>query len=308
MAVAAPPVADRHLAALLLAVASGGLVALQARLNGELAVRLDDALLAALVSFSTGLLLVAVIVLARPVGRAALPLVRRSRWWHCLGGLGGASLVAAGAFAAPELGVALLTVGIVAGQTTGGLLVDRAGLGPSAARALTTPRVTGAALCLLAVLLAAAGRGAGDADPLLLVPVVLAGFAIAVQQALNGRVRSTTGDAFVATLVNFVVGTAALLVGWLVVAAVTGVDVDSWPSEPWLYLGGPIGVGFVAMAAAIVQRVGVLRLGLAAVSGQLLGALVLDVVAPAADHGIAAATVVGTALTVAAVLVSGRSR
>jgi transporter family-2 protein len=308
VAVGAPPAADRHLAALAVAVGSGGLVALQARLNGELAVRLDDALLAALVSFGTGLLLVAVIVLARPAGRAALPLVRRTRVWHRLGGLGGASLVAAGAFAAPELGVALLTVGIVAGQTTGGLIVDRLGLGPSRAHALTGPRVTGAALCLLAVLLAAAGRGAGDADPLLLVPVVVAGFLISVQQALNGRVRSTTGDAFVATLVNFVVGTTVLLLAWLLVSAVGGVDVDAWPGEPWLYLGGPIGVSFVAMAAVVVQRVGVLRLGLAVVSGQLLGALLLDVVAPAADHGIAAATVAGTVLTLVAVLVSGRSR
>jgi bacterial/archaeal transporter family-2 protein len=304
----AAPAADRHVGALAVVVASGALVALQARVNGELGVRLDDALLAAVVSFGTGLAVVAAVVLARPEARRRLPLVGSTRRWHRLGGLGGATLVGVGAFAAPRLGVALLTVGIVAGQTTGGLAVDRAGLGPAGARPLDRHRVAGAGLCLLAVALAGTGRGTGDADPLLLLLVVLSGFLVAVQQALNGRVRAATGDASVATLLNFVVGTVALVGAWLLTAAVTGAGDPAWPGEWWLYVGGPIGATFVAVAAVVVARVGVLRLGLALVAGQLVGAVLLDVLAPATDSGLAAATVVGTALTFVAVLVSGRSR
>ena len=307
MAVAAPA-ADRHVGALAVVVASGALVALQARVNGELGVRLDDALLAAVVSFGTGLVVVAAVVLARPEAWRRVALVRTTRPWHRLGGLGGATLVGVGAFAAPRLGVALLTVGIVAGQTTGGLAVDRAGLGPAGARPLDRHRVAGAALCLLAVALAGTGRGTGDADPLLVLLVVVSGFLVAVQQALNGRVRAVTGDASVATLLNFVVGTTALVVAWLVTAAVTGTGDPAWPGEWWLYVGGPIGATFVAIAAVVVARVGVLRLGLALVAGQLVGAVLLDLLAPATDRGLAAATLVGTALTFVAVLVSGRSR
>jgi bacterial/archaeal transporter family-2 protein len=293
--------------ALAAAVVSGALVAVQQRVNGQLGVELSDALLAALVSFGTGLVAVAAVVAARPAARRALRSVREVPWWTCLGGLGGASLVAVGAAATPRIGVALLTVGIVAGQTAGGLAVDRLGLAPGGAHLLTPPRLAGAALCLLAVGLGALGPEAREAEPLLLALVVGAGLLIAVQQALNGRVRRATGDASVATLVNFVVGTTVLALGVAVVAAVRGASDADWPgaAQWYLYLGGPIGATFVAVAAVVVRRLGVLRLGLAVVAGQVVGALVVDVVVPATEGGIATTTLVGAALTLVAVAVSG---
>ena len=296
----APPVAaptSRTALALTAAVASGAMVALQQRVNGELKTELGDALLTALVSFGTGLVAVIAVVLARPAARAAVARVRSVPWHHRLGGLGGASLVAVGAAAAPEIGVALLTVGLVAGQTSGGLLVDRYGLGPSGAHALTAPRVAGALLCLVAVGISVLGDGARAADPLLLVLVVGAGFAISVQQALNGRVRHATGDAGVATLVNFVVGFTALGLGLLLHAALAGLDVGSWPGADrwWLYTGGPMGAAFVAVAALVVRLLGVLRLGLAVIAGQLVGALLLDLTLPVHGESVDALTVVGVA-------------
>ena len=117
--------------------------------------------------------------------------------------------------------------------------------------------------------------------------------------------RGASGSAAVATLVNFVVGTGALLLGLAVRALAGGVHVDAWPSEWWLYTGGPMGAAFVAVAAVVVRRLGVLRLGLAAISGQLVGALLLDLGLPVHDTGVAAATVVGTLLTLVAVALSG---
>jgi transporter family-2 protein len=295
--------------ALAAAVASGAVVALQQRVNGELKVELGDALLTALVSFGTGLVAVIAVVLARASSRAAVARVRQVPWMQRLGGLGGASLVAVGAAAAPEIGVALLTVGLVAGQTSGGLVVDRMGLGPGGAHGLTAPRIAGAALCLVAVGISVLGDGAREAAPLLLVLVVAAGFAISIQQALNGRVRRTTGDAGVATLVNFVVGTIALGLGVLLHAAVAGLEVGDWPgwSEWYLYSGGPMGASFVAVAAVVVRRLGVLRLGLAVIAGQLVGALLLDVLLPVQDQTVELLTVVGVGLTLVAVAVSGRA-
>jgi transporter family-2 protein len=295
--------------ALAAAVASGAMVALQQRINGELNLALGSAVLTALVSFVTGLVAVVTVVLARPAARRALGAVRDVPWWSRLGGLGGATLVAVGAAAAPRIGVALLTVGLVAGQTTGGLAVDRAGLGPGGTRPVTVPRVAGAALCVIAVVVSAAGEGARAASPLLLVLVVVAGFLIATQQALNGRVRAVTGDAGVAALVNFVVGTAALGLGLALSAAVGGADVGRWPGpgEWYLYLGGPMGALFVTMAALVVRRLGVLRLGLAVIAGQLAGALLLDLVLPVSDAPVGPLTVLGAALTMLAVAVSGRA-
>lgn len=289
------------------ATAAGAMVAVQQRLNGELGRSLDDALLAALVSFATGLGCVGAYVLGRPSSRRALGAVRAVPVWARLGGLGGATLVAAGAAATPVIGVALLTVAMVAGQTTGGLAVDRAGLGPGGTHLLTAPRLAGAVLCLAAVALAATARDARSASVLLLGSVVLAGFLVAVQQALNGRVREVTGDAGVATLLNFLVGTAALALAVAVVAGTRGLAARHWPGagQWYLYLGGPIGAAFVAVAAAAVRRLGVLRLSLAAVAGQLVGAVLLDVVTPATGRTVAAPTVLGAALTLVAVAISG---
>ena len=292
--------------ALALAGAAGVAGALQARVNGELRVAVDDALLAAVVSFVGGLMLVGLAVLVRPSSRAALARVRLVPVWQRAGGLGGALLIGVSAAAAPVVGVALLTLGLVAGQTVGGLVVDRAGLGPGGSRPLDAARVTGAALCLAAVALAAPG-GAGHADPLLLVLVLLAGLTIAVGAALNGRLKATTGDAAVTTLLNFAVGLAALLVGLALHTARVGLPSPDWPGPGswWLYTGGVLGVLFVTVAAVVVRLLGVLRMSLAIVAGQVLGAVALDLLLPLGPVRVGAATLLGAALTLVAVGVSG---
>jgi transporter family-2 protein len=304
------PPAPGTVATVAVAVGAGALVAVQLRVNGGLDDALGDAVVAALVSFGTGLVAISAVVLARRASRAAAPLVRTVPWWSRLGGLGGASLVAVSAAAAPVIGVALLTVAIVGGQTAGGLAVDGVGLGPGGRRPLTAPRLAGALLCLVAIVVSVAGKAAKAASPLLLVLVVAAGLMVSLQQALNGRVRHATGDAAVATLVNFVIGTTALLAGLLLRAALVGVHVARWPglSEWYLYSGGLLGATFVGIAAVVVRPLGVLRLGLATTAGQLVGAVLLDAFLPEHGHGVATATVVGAVLTLVAVAVSGAGR
>jgi len=284
------------------AVASGALVALQQRVNGELAVSLDDAVLAAVVSFGTGLALVLAVLAVRRTARARVGALLTIPWHWRLGGLGGATLVVVGAAAAPRIGVALFTVGLVAGTTLGGLAVDVAGLGPGGHQPVTGPRLTGAGLGLLAIA-AGATHGLRSANPWLLLAVVAAGSCISYQQAVNGQVRAAT-DAVVATLQNFVVGLSALVLGLLLRAELVGVHADAWPGADrwWLYLGGPLGASFVAVAAVVVRRLGVLRLGLAVTAGQLVGGLALDL-----GRGIALSTVVGAGLAMTAVVASGGS-
>src|SRR6476469_9998463 len=69
---------------LLLAVSAGLLVPVQGRINGALGTVLADGLAAAVVSFSTGLVLMTVISLSLPKGRAglatALPALRERRF------------------------------------------------------------------------------------------------------------------------------------------------------------------------------------------------------------------------------------
>jgi len=284
---------------------SGGLSAVQSRVNGSLGDRLSSVMVAALVSFCSGLVVVGGVVLARRASRQALRRLRGSglRWWQCLGGLGGATFVVTSAYAAPILGVALLSVGQVAGQVAGAMAADRLGLGPSGRQALTLPRVLGGVLGVVAVAVAATGRPAGEAALLPLVLALVAGFAIAVQSAVNGRLSVALGDPFAATGLNFSVGATALAVLTGVLALAGQTDPGRWPAEPWLYIGGVVGVIFVTVNVVTVRVLGVLLLALAVVAGQLAFAVLLDVVVPEGP-GLPVPVLAGVLLTLLAVAVT----
>jgi transporter family-2 protein len=60
----------------------------------------------------------------------------------------------------------------------------------------------------------------------------------------------------------------------------------------------------IASAAMAVRVVGVLLVGLCAVAGQLLGAVLLDLLLPAEGVRLSAPAVAGTAITLVAVVVA----
>ncbi|MFG1881834.1 DMT family transporter [Micromonospora sp. NPDC049102] len=309
---ATPPTrsATRRIIGVALASVAGVAVAVQSRINGELGVRLADGFAAAVVSFGLGLVVLLVLVPATPGGRRGLLAVRRAltagtlRPWQCLGGMCGALLVATQGLTIGALGVAVFTVAVVAGQSGSSLAVDRAGIGPTGRQPITRQRLAGAVLTVLAVVLAVADRLGDPGGLALAVLPLLAGVGIAWQQAVNGQVRAAADSALTATLVNFAVGTVTLLVAFAIDIAVRGWPTGHLPSEPWLYLGGPIGIVFIAIAATIVRFTGVLLLGLATIAGQVIGAVLLDLVLPTAASHPGVNTLLGAALTMLAVLVT----
>lgn len=289
---------ERRLSAF--AVVAGGALAAQARVNGALRVRLGDALVAALVSFAGGTMVLLVAASASGRWRRAALLRRGTRWWWWLGGLAGAALVATSAAAVPEVGVALTAVAIVAGATLGSLVVDRIGISPRGRQPLTAPRLLGAALAVGGLLVGTLGRS-GSVRPPLLLAVGVAGFATAAQQAANGHLQRHTGEAVVAASVSFLVGTFALAAAALA-AWPSGLR---WPGNPGLYAGGLGGAAYIALGAAVVGRLGVLRLTLGTVAGQLAFGVLLDALVPTGG-GLTAASVVAALCTLAAVVVAGR--
>ncbi|GAA3213295.1 DMT family transporter [Microbacterium terregens] len=268
------------------AVLVGVLTAAQARINGQLGVRLDDGLVAGLISFGSGLLILIVVSLAVPSGRrgfTALISGVRSRgipWWMLAGGAAGALTVATQGLAVGIIGVSLFTVGVVAGQTVCGLVLDRAGFGPAGVVAVTLPRLAGGGLALVAVGIAVVGDGLSGIPLWLLVLPLVTGVGVAWQQATNGRLKQRVGSPFTATLVNFIGGTIILVVAAAIHVALVGLPASA-PTDPWLYVGGGIGVVYIVLSAALVAHTGVLLLGLGVVAGQLIASFVIDVVWPA---------------------------
>lgn len=164
-----------------------------------------------------------------PARRSRRPLPRSPSAWWWFGGLGGAFFVATSAHGVPQIGVALVSVCLVAGTTTGALLSDEFGLGPSG----RPPRRSG-------------GSRAGEFS-------------------------------------------------W-----------HSLPGAPWLYLGGPLGLIYILIGASMVRVLGVLRLVLGVVAGQLIAAVAIDAAWPEPGTTLRVTTVIGAIVTVIGVWVSGR--
>lgn len=293
-------------------MAAGALVAVQARINGELGRQLHDGFAAAAISFGSGLFILTVALALSAPGRAGSARVltglrsRRLRWWMLLGGTAGAFLVLTQGLVAATLGVALFSVATVAGQTLGGLIVDRTRLVSGGPRHLTLPRVAGSALAIVAVVIAVSAHLQGDVPVWMLLLPFIAGLGLGWQQAVNGRVREEAASALTATFGNFAVGTVVLVVAFLVHLGITGPPA-ALPAQWWLYTGGAIGCAFIAAAAVLVRVTGALVLSLAMIAGQLVCAVALDAILPRAA-GLGVSTVVGIALALVAVGVASTPR
>jgi transporter family-2 protein len=296
-----------------LAALSGAMIALQARANGELSHRLDNGLQAALVSFSSGLLIILLITPFSPHIKegirnlqGAISRKEIARWKLLAGALGG-SFVAIQTQIVPLIGVAIYSVASIAGQTAMSLVVDRIGLTGGGKKLISPRRVMAAVLTVLAVLVSVWDRI--DANNLSMIAVTagcVAGAVVGVQRALNGQINEHSHQSFTTSLLNFITGTTFLVILILVGVALGKNELSPLPAGPWwIYTGGVIGVIYIAFTSTIVQHLGVLTFTLFSVGGQLAASLVIDLVSPTDGVSVSAYLVTGLAMTYIGVIAGG---
>lgn len=105
--------------------------------------------------------------------------------------------------------------------------------------------------------------------------VVLAGGATALQAPTNARLAGAVASPVNAAFVSFLVGTAAL--GLLALMLQTRPDAADVKALPWwTWIGGLYGAVFVVCAAWSVPRLGVALTVILMVAGQILISVVLD--------------------------------
>jgi len=132
----------------------GVLAPLQAAINSDLRTALGGSiLLATATSFAVGTLTMLLLCLAAGARWGSLQLLPQLPWWQLLGGVLGAAIVGGSILLAPRIGLAGMTVLIVAGQLFASLLFDRYGVFGLAVRELSTPRILGALLVFAGMLL-----------------------------------------------------------------------------------------------------------------------------------------------------------
>lgn len=272
--------------AVLTAALVGVLIAAQSRVNGDLAVAGAGTLLVGWLSYLGTLATIMLVVLARRRAAATVERIRtRGRWWWFAIGLCGIPIVLASAYGVPIVGVALASVGAVAGQTVAGLLLDSRGVGVPARLPLTGRRALAALAAMGGLGLAMVGGTSGGGVGIGAVASIgllffVSGAALSAQNAGNGAVAHDSGDPMIAGLASATGGTVAISVGVGVAAAVGALDGVALPSDAgdgYLYLGGPLGAVIVVAAAWAVRHLGTFALTLTVTFGQLVAAMVVDV-------------------------------
>jgi transporter family-2 protein len=296
-----------------LAAVSGVMIALQARANGELSHLIGNGVEAALVSFGSGLAIIAVIALFNPAIKAGARNLRGAvarkelpKWTLFAGALGG-SFVAVQTHIVPLIGVAIYSVASIAGQTAASLVVDRIGLTGGGKKHITPRRIAAALFTVFAVFISVFDRL--DARNLSIFAVVLgciAGAIVGVQRALNGQINEHSHQSFTTSLLNFIMGTIFLVIFLSMLIAVGPTELVPLPAGPWwIYTGGVIGVIYIAFTSTIVQHLGVLTFTLFSVGGQLVGSLLIDFYSPTEGVQVSVYLVTGIIMTYCGVLVGG---
>jgi transporter family-2 protein len=296
-----------------LAAISGLMIALQARANGELSHLIGNGVQAALVSFGSGLLIIAIVAIFSPsikegarnlkgaVARKELP-----KWTLFAGALGG-SFVAVQTHIVPLIGVAIYSVASIAGQTAASLVVDRIGLTGGGKKHITPRRIAAALFTVFAVFISVFDRLDGrDLSIFAVIMGCVAGAIVGVQRALNGQINEHSHQSFTTSFLNFIMGTTFLLIFLTILVAVGPTEFVPLPAGPWwIYTGGVIGVIYIAFTSTIVQHLGVLTFTLFSVGGQLVGSLLIDLYSPTDGVNISVYLVSGIVMTYFGVVVGG---
>ncbi len=293
----------------------GATIAVQGLVNGALASKVGIGVLAATASFSIGLVLISIITACSRTARRGVVTVvgylfsGLIPFWLFLGGVAGGTVVISQAVSVPVIGVTIFTTSITAGQLVGGLLVDATRIPPGGKKKITVQRVAGVLIVMAGVATSATGSASlGFAWWWPLFPFGV-GTLVALQQAVNGRIRVISGSTLAATFINFAVGTSYL--GLFSIALVSiGYSWTALPQthEMWMLTGGILGVFVIGMSAFVVQGLGVLTMTIITLLGNMTASVVIDIATGHAQTALSPLTLLSLGLVTTGSLVVSTAR
>ena len=99
------------------------------------------------------------------------------------------------------------------------------------------------------------------------------GVFVALSRQINGRL-SLSNSPLIASFCNHIVGFVVLT---LLGLAIGGLLPEGAADAPWYaFIGGPIGVVFIASGSWLIPRIGAVNTALLVISGQMVSGVVLD--------------------------------
>ncbi|MGF9664207.1 DMT family transporter [Arthrobacter crystallopoietes] len=300
---------------ILLALAAGCLMALQARINSFVATDLGDSITAGAVVFAAGFVtMAAVAVLSRGARRSVQVMwgqLRRRELprYLLLAGPAGMLGVLAQTMTVQVIGVALFSLSFILGQMVASTSIDHFGWSLGMRRRLNIVGGAALALAMAGVATASVPRldAAGASVWAAFAFVFAAGMTVSTHMAFNGRITAAVGRPEPAALATYIFGTAAVALAIAALAAGGLGRLDTLVNVKVWYLAlGLVGPVVVLLAAAVVRRVGVLLFALGMVTGQLIGSILLDLYWPATNAAVSWPTLAGAALSLCALIVLQR--
>jgi transporter family-2 protein len=137
-----------------LAFCVGIFISVQAAVNSQLAGALHaNSVVAALISFSVGTVVLGIAAFARGGVGESLALLGQQPLWKLSGGMLGAAFVFGTVFLAPRIGLLNLVVLVIAGQLMMSMAIDNFGLVQMAVRKVSAIRMAGALVVVAGVAL-----------------------------------------------------------------------------------------------------------------------------------------------------------
>lgn len=131
----------------------------------------------------------------------------------------------------------------------------------------------------------------------------LAGLLVSLSRQINGRLSLSTSP-LQSSFWNHAVGLVALLMAGVVFG---GLIPPGLGNAPWhVYIGGPLGVIFIAASSWLIGRIGAVNTALLVISGQMVSGVVLDILRDA--PGSIWARAAGVALILAGMALTQRRR
>ncbi|WP_017549517.1 DMT family transporter [Salinicoccus carnicancri] len=270
---------------ILLGAAAGSLTPLQTSINSRLAVFTRSVFLSSFYSFLVGtLMLILFNLFANPEKLSPSYIASQdfSYIWF-VGGLMGVIYLTGNVLLLPKIGAALTVIMTVAGQMVIGLLIDTFGWFDAEVQPINIFRILGIIIMIAGIIFMnykkRSARQATESSNLWLALGLFTGAMPPIQTAVNSALRHEVDSFFFASLVSFIVGTAALLILSLIIARhIRFVTYDGTIGSirPWHFTGGILGALYVTTNIILMPHLGATLTLMTVIFGQMLMGLLID--------------------------------
>ena len=103
------------------------------------------------------------------------------------------------------------------------------------------------------------------------------GIGLAMQTAVNSRLRKFVVSPYLASMVSFVIGTLFLAITMLIIGEPFGISINIFVNEPiWIWFGGICGVIFLTVNILLFPKIGSVQTTVLPILGQIIMGMLID--------------------------------